>query len=234
MIYPGTDLKFRITTTQPDFNLSEDNFEIKIKDQYNRVRQVVTKSDCFWDDQGNWYFVMDDVKTGIYFAWFHGRYEDEDYDDQRRDFTDVQELCRVNYHAAPRHHRHKHVVQYEQVWTVSIDGEDYLADCDGNYVLTSDGNRICFKNNKQEIIDDMGKVRMKMTGDEFLQFMEGRNLDGTINTIPEMMDAARGISDDETIQHDVQEQIEQEAGMTYEGDTRTLYINGAKPKPKED
>lgn len=234
MIYPGTDLKFRITTTQPDFNLSEDNFEIKVKDQYGRVRQTVRKADCFWDDQGGWYFVMDNVRTGIYFAWFHGRYEDEDYDDQRRDFTDVQELCRVNYHAAPRHHHHKHIVQYEQVWTVSIDGEDYLADCDGNYVLTSDGNRICFKSNKQEIIDDMGKVRMKMTGDEFLQFMEGRNRNGEINTIPELMDAAQGISDDETIQHNVQEQIEQEAGMTYEGDTRTLYINGAKPKPKED
>lgn len=234
MIYPGTDLKFRITTTQPDFNLSEDNFEIKVKDQYGRVRQTVRKAGCFWDDQGNWYFVMDNVRTGIYFAWFHGCYEDGDYDDQRRDFTDVQELCRVNYHAGPRHHHHKHVVQYEQVWTVSIDGEDYLADCDGNYVLTSDGNRICFKSNKQEIIDDMGKVRMNMTGDEFLLFMEGRDRNGEINTIPEMLDAARGISDDETIQHDVQEQIEQEAGMTYEGDTRTLYINGAKPKPKED
>ena len=234
MIYPGTDLKFRITTTQPDFNLSEDTFEIKIKDQYNRVRQVVTKADCFWDDQGNWYFVMDNVKTGIYFAWFHGRYEDEDYDDQRRDFTDVQELCCVNYHAGPRHHHHKHVVHYEQVWTVSIDGDEYLCDCDGNYVLTSDGKRICFKSNKSQEIDDMAKVRMKMTGDEFLQFMEGRNPDGKIDTIPEMMDAAQGISDDETIQHDVQEQIEQEAGVTYEGDTRTLYINGAKPKPKED
>ncbi len=234
MIYPGTDLKFRITTTQPDFDLSRDDFEIKIKDRYGRVRYDLTKADCFWDDQGNWYFVMDDVKTGIYFAWFHGRYEDEDYDDQRRDFTDVQELCRVNYHDMPPRCHHRHVVQYEQVWTVSIDGEDYLADCDGNYVLTSDGNRICFKSNKEQIIDDMGKVRMKMTGDEFLQFMEGRNPDGTIDTIPEMMDAARGISDDETIQHDVQEQIEQEAGMTYEGDTRTLYINGAKPKPKGD
>ena len=209
MTYPGSDLKFRITTTQPDFNLSEDNFEIKVKDQYGRVRQTVRKADCFWDDQGNWYFVMDNVRTGIYFAWFHGRYEDEDYDDQRRDFTDVQELCRVNYHAGPRHHHHKHVVQYEQVWTVSIDGEDYLTDCDGNYVLTSDGNRICFKSNKEQIIDNMGKVRMKMTGDEFLQFMEGRNSDGTIDTIPEMMDAAQGISDDETIQHDVQERIDE-------------------------
>ena len=235
MIYPGTDLKFRVTTTQPDFDLSGDTFEITIKDRYNRVVKYLEKSDCFWDDQGRWYFVMDDVRTGIYFAWFHGRYEDEDYDDQRRDFTDVQELCRVNYVGGPRRHcRCRHVVQYEQVWTVSIDGEDYLCDCDGKYVFTADGNRICFHSNKQQEIEDMGKVRMKMTGDEFLQFMEGRNPDGTIDTIPELMDAAQGISDDETIQHDVQEQIEQEAGVTYEGDTRTLYINGAKPKPKED
>ena len=207
MIYPGTDLKFHITATQPDFQLSEDWFEIRIKDQYGRLRQTVEKSDCFWDDQGEWYFVMDDVRKGIYYAFFHGRYEDEDYDDQRRDFTDVQELCRVNYHAMPPRCHHRHVVQYEQVWTVSIDGEDYLADCDGNYVLTSDGNRICFKNNKSQTIDDMGKVRMKMTGEEFLQFMEGRNPDGKIDTIPELMDAAQGISDDETIQHDVQEQM---------------------------
>ena len=208
MIYPGTDLKFRITTTQPDFNLSEDTFEIRIKDQYNRVRQVVTKSDCFWDDQGNWYFVMDNVKTGIYFAWFHGRYEDEDYDDQRRDFTDVQELCRVNYNAGPRHH-HRHVVQYEQVWTVSIDGEDYLVDCDGNYVLTSDGNRICFKSNKQQTIEDMGKVRLNMTGDEFLQLVEGRDPNGEVNTIPEMMAAMDGISDDETIKDEIQTEIDE-------------------------
>ena len=207
MIFPGSDIKFRITTTQPDFNLSEDTFEIKIKDQYNRVRQVVTKADCFWDDQGNWYFVMDNVKTGIYFAWFHGRYEDEDYDDQRRDFTDVQELCRVNYHAAPRHHHHKHVVQYEQVWTVSIDGDEYLCDCDGNYVLTSDGKRICFKSNKSQEIDDMSKVRMQMTGDEFLKKWEGRDPNGEIDTIPEMFDAAKGISDDTTIKNEIEEEV---------------------------
>lgn len=207
--YPGTDLKFRITTTQPDFDLSEDTFEIKVKDRYGRVRYDIKKSDCFYDDLGNWYFVMDSVRTGIYSAWFHGRYEDEDYDDQRRDFTDVQELCRVNYPKGLCRRCHKHVVQYEQVWTVSVDGEDYLCDCNGKYILTADGDRICFKNNKQEIIEDMGKVRMKMTGDEFLQFMEGTNPDGKIDTIPEMMAAAQGISDDETIQDDVQEQIEE-------------------------
>ena len=211
MIYPGTDLKFRITTTQPDFQLSEDWFEIRIKDQYGRVKQVVTKSDCFWDDQGEWYFVMDDVRKGIYYAFFHGRYEDEDYDDQRRDFTDVQELCRVGYCGCPCVSRckRKHVVHYEQVWTVSIDGDEYLCDNEGRYILTADGDRICFKNNKSQTIDDMGKVRMQMTGEEFLQKWEGRSKDGSVNTVPELFDSMQGISDDETIQHDVDERIDE-------------------------
>lgn len=230
MNYPGTDLKFRITTTQPDFSLSEDFFEIRLKDQYGRLRQTITKSDCFWDDLGNWYFVIDNAKSGVYYAFFHGYYEDEDYDDQHRDFTDVQELCRVGYIGSPCHCKCKHVVQYEQVWTVSVDGDEYLADADGKYILTSDGKRICFKSDKSQAIEEMGKVRMKMTGDEFLQFMEGRNPDGKIDTLPEMLDAAQGIGDDETIQHEVQDQVEEQAGMTYENETRTLYINGAKPK----
>ena len=208
MIYPGTDLKFRITTTQPDFQLSEDWFEIRIKDQYGRVRYTIGKSDCFWDDQGNWYFVMDNVRTGIYFAWFHGRYEDEDYDDQRRDFADVQELCCVNYHDMPPRCHHRHVVQYEQVWTVSIDGEEYLCDCDGRYILTADNKRICFKNDKATEIDDMGKVRLDtLTGDQFKKLVETFEPNSEVDTIPELMHAMQGISDNETIRDDVQEQM---------------------------
>ena len=210
MIYPGTDLKFRITATQPDFQLSEDWFEIRIKDQYGRLRQTVEKSDCFWDDQGAWYFVMDDVRKGVYFAFFHGRYEDEDYDDQRRDFTDVQELCRVGYCGCPCVSRckRKHVVHYEQVWTVSIDGDEYLCDCDGRYILTADNKRICFKNDKATEIEDMGKVRLKtMKGEEFVRLIEDFDPNSEVDTIPEVMHALQGISDDETVRDDVQEQI---------------------------
>lgn len=207
MIYPGTDLKFRITTTQPDFNLSEDDFEIRIKDQYGRVRQTVTKSDCFWDDQGAWYFVMENVKRGVYFAYFHGRYKDEDYDDQRRDFTDAQELCRVGYCGGTRCCKCKHVVQYEQVWTVSVDGDEYLADKYGRYILTADGKRICFNNPKAQQIDDMGKVRMQMTGEEFLRKWESFDSNSEVDTIPELLHAMQGIDDAETIKDDVQQQM---------------------------
>ena len=212
MIYPGSDLKFRITATQPDFNLSEDWFEIRIKDQYGRLRMTITKSDCFWDDQGSWYFVIDDARSAIYTAFFHGRYEDEDYDDQRRDFRDVQELCRVGYTGGPCrcHCRHSHVVHYEQVWSVSIDGEDYLADKDGRYILTADGKRICFKSDKAKEIDDMGKVRLNtLTGEQFKQLIEGDNPNGEVDTIPEVLRGMAGITDEETVQHDVQERIEE-------------------------
>jgi len=105
------------------------------------------------------------------------------------------------------HHPVACPVHYEQVWSVSVDGEDYLADCNGDYVYTSDGKRIQFTNNLSQIIEnDMGKVKMKMTGDEFLQLIEGRNPDDTIDTLPEMLDAAR---DQQTIKGDVQEQIDE-------------------------
>jgi hypothetical protein len=215
MIYPGTDIKFRITTEIPDFQLSEGNFRVVVKDRYGRVVASLTKNDCFYDDQGQFYFTIEKVRCGWHFAFFTAYREDEDYDDLTAAYTDSQPLCCVGYcekHAPQIHDcdEDHHKVHYEQVWSVSIDGEDYLADCDGNYVLTSDGNRICFKSNKQEIIDDMGKVRMKMTGDEFLQFMEGRDRNGEINTIPELMDAAHGISDDgTTIKGEIEDEMDE-------------------------
>ena len=56
----------------------------------------------------------------------------------------------------------------------------------------------------------MGKVYLDtMTGEEFKQFIEGRNPDGQINTLPEMMDAAQGISDQETIKEEIQSEVEE-------------------------
>ena len=94
------------------------------------------------------------------------------------------------------------------VWTVSIDGDDYLAGSDGKYILTSDGCRIAFKNPKRQTVENMGKVYLDtMTGEEFKQFIEGNNPDGVIDTVPEMMRAAQGISDTTTIKEDVEDQI---------------------------
>ena len=214
MIYPGTDLKFRVTTEIPDFRLSEDGFGIVVRDRYGRTAARITKNDCFYDDYGNWYFTLEKVRSGWYYAFFTAWREDEDYDGQRAAFRDAQTLCIVGYceKHAPRIHdcdEGNHKVHYEQVWTVSVDGADYLCDCDGNYVYTADGKRIQFTNATSEYVEDMGKVMMQMSGDEFLRLIEGRDKNGEINTIPEMFDAAQGISDDETIPQKIQQEIDE-------------------------
>ena len=214
MIYPGSDLKFRITTEIPDFQLSEDGFRIVIFDRYSRVLARLEKDDCFYDTEGRFYFTLSKVRSGWYYAFFTALREDDDFDDQMAACKDVQPLCVVGYceKHAPKIHdcdEGQHKVHYEQVWSVSIDGADYLADCDGRYIYTSDGKRIQFTNVTSEYVEDMGKIKMKMTGDEFLQFMEGRDPNGEVNTIPEMMSAMDGISDDETIKDEIQQEIDE-------------------------
>lgn len=210
---PGTDLKFRVTTSKDDFNLARDDFNIVIKNQYGRVVARILKNDCFYDSEGRWYFNVENIHEGEHTAVFVGCYEDEDYDKQRRIWTDRQLLFVGREGCMETHRRHLHPescpVRYEQVWAVSVDGEDYLADCDGNYVYTAEGYRIQFSNDISEIVENMGKVKMKMTGKEFLKKWEGRDPNGEIDTIPEMFDAAQGISDDETIPQRIQKDIDE-------------------------
>ena len=214
MIYPGQDLKYRITSKLDDFNLSRDNFEIVMKDRYGAIRCTIKKEDCFYDTEGHWYFALESVEVGPYFAFFKAFIDDDDYDKQKAVFIDEQFLFMVSHNCCGSKEKKSkckcdHKILYERVWSVSIDGADYLADCYGNYVYTSDGKRIQFTNQLSETVDDMGKVKMKMTGDEFLQFMEGRNPNGEIDTIPEMIDAAKGIGDDETIKEEIGKEVEE-------------------------
>lgn len=222
--YPGTDRKFMVTTTQQDFQLTEDDFDITVIDPYRRQRKI-KKQDCFFDSDGRYYFTLEKPLRGTYYAWFKGWYEDDDYDKQTRQFTDGQMLCEVGLKACrsgtsahptatghQEHHdcRFRHVVQYTEVQTVSLDGDEYLADMDGRYILTADGKRIAFKNPIKDKIDDMSKVRLNMTGDEFRQLIEGENPNGEIDTIPEQMRAMQGISDDgKTVKDEIGEQIDE-------------------------
>ena len=210
---PGTDLKFRVTTTKEDFNLARDDFNIVIKNQYGRVTHRILKGDCFYDSEARWYFTVPNIKEGEHFAVFVGCYEDDDFDRQKRIWTDRQKLFvgREGCMMTERRARHPQgcPVSYEQVWVVSVDGADYLADCNGEYVYTSDGKRIQFSNSLSNEIEDDMKVKMKMTGDEFLKLMEGKEPNEQVNTIPELMDAMQGISDDRTIIEEIEEQQEE-------------------------
>lgn len=207
MMYPGCDLKFRVTSTQMHFEMGEDNFGITIKNQFGRVMWRIEKRDCIIDTEGHFYFVLENVPGGVYTAIFAGSFEDEDYNKQERVFFDIQHLAIVPGERVK--HIGPHKVQYDQVWTVSIDGADYLADSNGHYIYTSDGHRIQFISQNQQTAEDMGKVMMHMTGDEFLKLIEGRSPDSEINTLPEVFDALRGITDkDSAVKEDVQDQID--------------------------
>lgn len=209
---PGTDLKFRVMTTKDDFNLSRDPFNIIIKNKYGRVVKRLTKSDCLYDSEFRWYFNVENIQTGVYYAIFLGSYDDDDYAKQRRIWTDRQLLFICREGCMMTHLRARHPqscpVSYEQVWSVSIDGEDYLADRDGNYIYTSDGKRIQFSNKLSNQQEDMGKVKMNMSGDEFLQLIEGKDPNGEVNTLPELMEVMRGVDDAETIPQKIQDEID--------------------------
>lgn len=161
MAYPGQDLKYRITTTKQDFMLSEGDFEIVIKNSWGRVLWRIAKEDCFYDTEGRWYFAMENAPQGVYTAIFLGSYEDEDYVKQERVFTDVQPLCIVDERGGKEYQPDaSHDVQYEQIWTINVADGEYLADRDGNFVYTSDGQRISFSDRSSTD----GKVRLSMTG----------------------------------------------------------------------
>lgn len=210
---PGTDLKFRVTTTKEDFNMARDDFNIVIKNSYGRVTHRILKNDCFYDSEARWYFTVPNIAEGKHYAVFVGCYEDDDFDRQKRIWHDRQPLFVGREGCMMTHRRVIHPascpVSYEQVWAVSVDGADYLADCNGEYVYTADGKRIQFSNSLSNEIEDDMKIKMKMTGDEFLKLMEGKEPNEEVNTIPELMDAMRGISDDSTVIDEIEEKQEE-------------------------
>lgn len=214
MIYPHTDLKFRITITASDFNQRSNPWSLKVIDRFGRVFKEYAKKDFIRDSEGNFYFQMKDVLTGEYKAITTIGIPDDDFASGYHQRTDAQIFLHVNmmmcHPACGCHHRTDGLeVIIERVWSVSIDGEDYLADVDGNPILTSDGEKIYFINPIDEGDENMGKVKLNMTGEEFKKLIEGENPDGQIDTIPEMVRAMHGIKDDETIQEDTQQQIDE-------------------------
>lgn len=148
MNYAGQDIKFKVTSSFENFSLSENDFSITVKNSWGRVTAKVPKDECFRDSEGNFYFTLECVNEGAYEAIFRGSVPDNDYIKMTATIVDRQWLvtvghcdCRVSHHAS-RCGCPDHNVHYEQIWTVNLDNETYLADKDGNIILTADGRRI--------------------------------------------------------------------------------------------
>lgn len=149
MNYAGSDLKFKVTTSYEDFSLADNDFEIVIKNRWGQVVATIKKDDCFSDDDGNFYFTVENVKNGVYFADFRGAIDDEDYVKQVAIVSDEQKIyevgrCECGCAGTNTGCKCEHKVHYEQVWTANVDGGIYLVGKDGAYILTSDNKRIKF------------------------------------------------------------------------------------------
>lgn len=194
MIYPGTDLKFRIRAEIPGYDIAQHYCTVELLNRYGKVKKTISKSAMFSDSEGNWYFTVENARTGDIFVRFNAEIPDKDYNKQVRIVTDIQKLCTVGTSLRCQNSSDMaiHNVRYEQVWTVNVDGETYLTDEQGNLILTDDGQRIRFSNTAMT----SRAVLLDMTGDEFKTLIEGRSDDNQINTVPEVLDVMQGLDED--------------------------------------
>ena len=196
MIYPGTDLKFKVTAVMVGFDINEDNMTLLIKNRWGKTCYRYTADDFFEDPDGNWYFTMPNARTGIYFAFLTCYRGDKDFEANSQRVVDVQYLvnvgvcpCKAKHCACPRTDGLE--VHYERVWTVNLNDGVYLADMYGNPILTTDGELIRFSDPQPQSKD----VRINMTSDEFKHWMDDKDDDGRIDTRREIEDALGGFDD---------------------------------------
>lgn len=195
MIYSGTDLKYKVTATWDGFDMSMDDFSLSIENRFGIVVSTIAKEDMFIGTDSNYYFVIEGLKSGIYYAQFTAGKSDTDYSDSVQHVVNRQFLVAIGteYTEDGSDSTDGLTVVYERVWTVSVNGEIYLTDSEGNYITDVNGNYIILTRTGTET---SSFVRLSMTGDQIKELLEGTNSDGKINTIPEVMEAMSGFSDD--------------------------------------
>lgn len=214
MIQTHTSLKYLILIEADDFIQGIDPWHVEIRDQFHRHLINIEKEDCYRDNLGHFYFNLNDVPTGKYEAKTTAQVPDDDFRDGYMTIIDRQDLVSVGLHDCPCHHKetcpcHETEgikVTFERVYTKHIDGGDYLCDKFGNYILTSDGKRISFTTNNI-ISEDMAKVTLNMSGEEFLQLIQGRDKEGKVESLVEVVDVMQGMSDEEEMQVTTNEDI---------------------------
>ena len=194
MINAGTDLKYRVETDIAGFSLANNDFTITVSNRWGQVLKIIRKADMLIDSFWNYYFTLDAVPTGIYYARLAAHKEDEDFSDGIQTIVDYRYLVSVGTEESMirQSENDGSTVAYIRVWTVNLVDGVYLADANGNPILDADGNRIRLTDNTSMT----ASVKLNMTGDELKHLLEGRTANGKIDTIPEMMDSLGGMGDD--------------------------------------
>lgn len=81
MTDPGIDLKIRVTARAAGFDMREDDFSIEITTAWGRVVRLLRKADTLVDAEGRFYFTLDNVGAGSYYATFTARLPDAGFAD---------------------------------------------------------------------------------------------------------------------------------------------------------
>ena len=142
-------MKFKLSALIDGLTLADVQAVVTVRNRWGQVKYRIPKEEMFCDELGNWYFTLEHVPAGIYYATLRVIVPDDDFDKMTRELTDTRELCRVGQCCCGGTTVVSCLeggmqISYQQVWTANMDDGTYLADKDGNLILTSDGKRIQF------------------------------------------------------------------------------------------
>jgi len=141
IIYPDTDLKFRIDFSLEDFLPDEDPWTVTLRNEFRKL--AITKDDCLVDEENNFYIAVR-ARIGKTFATTVCGIPDTDYEDGYRQETDEQFLYEP-YCTMPDYVkgycRHEHWVTFTRVWMsgVNDDGLIMLLDRNGEPIHDRNG-----------------------------------------------------------------------------------------------
>lgn len=152
IIYPGTDLKFRVDFDLEGFDADEDPWSLLLSNEFRKLE--ITKDDTLVDEEGNFYITVR-AKEGKTFVKTTCGIEDSDYADGYRQMIDEQLLFEP-YCTLPDwltgHCKHPHWVTFTRVWLsdVNDDGYQMLLDRNGEPIYDRNGDPIYVRKYRKE------------------------------------------------------------------------------------
>lgn len=148
----GAEVKFKITIEREGFIMSRDNFELKLSWGMMNENLTIKKNQMLTNESGEWFFVFTvaDDMVGRLMVECICEVPDNDYPDHKR--TEVNRQClalvvdhplppRICIPGAPVPGNN---VTYQQIYQSDVeDRYEYLTDCKGRKLVTTDGYYLC-------------------------------------------------------------------------------------------
>lgn len=125
MIYPGTDLKYKVTVTKKgDHAPIIAPMTLTVRDRFGQAVFYYDDDELPLDSDGARFFFMPTVPRGVYFAFLAIYLPDADFPDGNQQVTDVQLLAHVGPHQSYTSQRQcsndTFVVTYERVTVADV------------------------------------------------------------------------------------------------------------------